>query len=75
MSFLSDMFGGSSLPPVAPAPVIPSFADPAVQAEELLTRRRAGSGRASTLLTGPGGFLESVPGARTLLGAGYPGSQ
>lgn len=73
MGFVAKAFGfGSSTPQVAPAPPSPSLADKAAQdAAEEERRRRAGKGRASTVLAGARGLSEEdKPGAQTLLGAG-----
>lgn len=64
---LGGLFGGQSAPSLPPAPSAPTGKDPAVQAaEDEERRKRANSGRASTLLTDPALGASAVGGARKL---------
>ena len=68
----ANLFSQPKMPAVPVAPEAPELGDKAVQkAAEEERRKRAGMGRASTVLTGAGGLSEEgKPGARVLLGAG-----
>lgn len=72
---MSGLFGGASAPKPKPPAPMPDTNDPAIL--EAMRRRRAAaagaSGRASTILTGPGGMMQQGSGkdedfSRTVLG-------
>ncbi len=63
---MSALFGGTKTPP--PPPTIEDPAVDEARREQLLAQRRR-RGRASTILTGPGGLTgDTAVGIKTLLG-------
>lgn len=71
---VNDALGFNTPPPAPPAvpPAAPTMNSAAVQDAGLEERRkRAGKGRASTMLTGADGVEDDDPGTKMLLGAGY----